>query len=580
MYETYYQNRLQELNAKFDDDYGLPMLVLQKWGGTGGYHTRYEGNAHDPRLGAEYAELVYRLYAEQYYPRAEKALRKIAELQDSEETSPTFGLWSYYAEEPLPQMIAPDFNWADFICRHLSFVMKKRINLLPADLADLMRQTMRRGAACSIRRNVGCDYTNISFMSLNTIVGAAEVSGDPEMLAYARARMRKVLDFDRYSGAFCEYNSPAYTPLALEETSRMRMLFEDPECLAMAEELDAMGWRMLAMHYVQRTQQLAPPHMRAYSDFCNPSLEMLIYVGTNGKYGHFSEENISMTLLPYHCPEELYPYFEPVTAPRTVNETFYRRNNLREKEENTVIVRNLNSPDLSAMTYITPDYSMGAFRVCDAWVQRHNCMVIFGDGQNRTALRLRCMKQDTQVAEDYIYDTCMGFVTADMRENVLLGQASLVTDHGDFHYILDKVKNGVYTLDGLSFRFVFTGDTEGLTAEKTESGFRFCKDGITLSLAVFSPLADGKPIVPVWDAHAKAVILPLLSGRQTVDLAGLSESLFTFTLTVNGTAKAPVLAEQDGVRTATLDGLCVRSYRKPNTYDRAVALAVDGTYHA
>ena len=573
MYTECFKAQLERLNDAYDEQAGMPAA---EQGAPQGYHTRLKGRVHPTLSAAHYADAVFYLKEKSLYPRAERALRRLVELQDKREGKRTHGLWAYYAEEPLDQMLAPDFNWADFIGRHIAFILKKRRGELDGSLAQDLTEALARAAGCSIRRNVGADYTNIAMMSSNTVVAAAELVGDVEMLAHGRERLRHFLEYNRYNGVFTEYNSPTYTPLAIEEITRMMLLFEDEECLALARELNDIGWRMLATHFTAQSGQLMPPHTRAYHELTPPSVLSLIYLGTHGKYGALRHEDVSMTRLPYDCPEKYWHFFEPISRAREIREPYYRKNTIRRPEEGATIVRNLDSPDLFAYSYATPAYSMGVFRASDTWVQRRNGMVVFGDENAPTVLRLRCLRQNAEDQAYPLYDTCMGFVTADMQEGVMLGQCSLTVDHGDFHYILDKVKNGIYTLESLAFCFCLSGNTEGVSVEKTEHGWRFAKGDATVDIAVYGARFDGCPTRAVWEEEKKMLSIPLFSGEaRTVSLPSLSDTVLTFTLSVNTACDAPVLREENGVRCAALGKMRVASYLCPVPYDTAVALAAE-----
>ena len=62
---------------------------------------------------------VFLLEWEEYYDQAIKALHRVCDVQDTREDSRTFGVWPYYLEEDLDSMIAPDYNWANFVGRDL-----------------------------------------------------------------------------------------------------------------------------------------------------------------------------------------------------------------------------------------------------------------------------------------------------------------------------------------------------------------------------------------------------------------------------------------------------------------------------
>ena len=363
--------------------------------------------------------------------------------------------------------------------------------------------------------------------------------------------------------------------IAIEETSRMLLIFEDAECRRMAEKLNAIGWCILAEHFDAKRAQLAPPHIRAYSDLADEQILAVIYAGTNGEYGEMSEKYADMTRLPYFCPEEYRHFFALDADIRVVDETYYKKNNLRDPKEDLTIIRNINSPDLRAMTEIAPLYSMGAFRVLDTWVQRNNCMVMCGEKGSVAGMRLRCLKKDNAQKEGYEYDTCMGFVTADMKDGVILGQASLTRDHGDFHYILDKVKDGKYECDGVCFAFTFAGDLSDLSVKETERGFAVTVKDVTVDLCIQNAVFEGKEIKPYWDEEKRRIVLSLFEEHRVLDLYALQNFAFTFTMAVNKKAPVAVIAEKDGVREASAGALCVRSYTYPTDYDTAVEFSAE-----
>ena len=109
MYKELFMNKIREMDARFDESYGLLAEELAPWNmGGGGYHTRISGKVHGTAVPAAFAEYVYAMYAEEFYPHAERVLWKLCEIQDQDPESRTYGLWSYYAEEPCDKMIAPD----------------------------------------------------------------------------------------------------------------------------------------------------------------------------------------------------------------------------------------------------------------------------------------------------------------------------------------------------------------------------------------------------------------------------------------------------------------------------------------
>ena len=112
------------LHRKIDNeseryDEAEAMLTVRQENWKGGYHTRKTGILHPLRDAAEYADAIFQAGRTDLFERGEQVIQKVCHLQDDRPDSRTFGLWSYYMEEPLDSMIAPDYNWADFISKCL-----------------------------------------------------------------------------------------------------------------------------------------------------------------------------------------------------------------------------------------------------------------------------------------------------------------------------------------------------------------------------------------------------------------------------------------------------------------------------
>lgn len=88
-------------------------------------------------------------------PLAEKSILALLKIQDMDERSKTYGLWSYLLEENLQQMLTPDFNWANFISNQLAYVLKKRSHYLSEELKQKLIISLIAAAECTKRRN-GC----------------------------------------------------------------------------------------------------------------------------------------------------------------------------------------------------------------------------------------------------------------------------------------------------------------------------------------------------------------------------------------------------------------------------------------
>lgn len=555
----------------FDPEVGMLVYYYPPYNnGAGGYHTRKSGNLHHTNAAVMYADNVFYLGLEEYYGEARSCLWGVINAQDTREDSPTFGLWGSFIEEPLEEMLNPDYNLADFNARHLARILKKNAHCLDDELREAAILALYRAAQCSIKRNVSPDYTNISFMSLNTIVCAGELCGNEAFFKRGKERLKKVRDYNMIAGTFTEFNAPSYAPLALEEIGRMMYLFEDEDCKRWAAEMNYIGWEMVLSHYHEELNQICPPNMRSYNSITAKNTEELIFLGTDGEFGKIGENpGVGAFISPSICPDELVDKYlrKKPEYPKFMEETFYKKNDLRTPDEDTVIVRNLESPDLHSYSYMTDSYLMGAFEKTDMWTQRRSSMICWGKNGKMTTFRIRCMNDD--------YDYCSGMVYTRQLENVALSHTGFVTDHGDFHYILDKEINSTLTTKKLWFKFELEGDCEN--AKITQNGNRFTisdKD-MKIDLNIVSAYFDGEPMEIKLNHEGNFIEAVCFDEEKTIDFATLSgTTCMVFTMAAQTVADIPETVSENGMITSTLkvcnETISVSSHITPVTFDEAI----------
>lgn len=534
----------KQLRESFDPKENMIVTDYKHW--VGGYHTRRTGITHVVRSTAEYASGVLLLSIKDEYEQAYGALWKLCSLQDRREGSATYGLWPYYLEEDLAHMLVPDYNWSDFIGKELIGICLCCREALPEELYEALKQAVRAAMECSIRRNVAADYTNMSIMSCMTLLSAGELLKEERFLKEGRARLAKLMEYTEFNGAFSEYNSSAYILVALHEINRMRTFLKDPESLSKAEKLNWYAWKMLGEHYNCEIGQLTPPQARAYRDLENGSLAFTIWNGTGGHYGAPATEktleaggvSLEELCFPSHCPEELLSLF--AQEERFLKDTYYRTNRIRIKGEDTTIIRELDSPDLTAYSWQTKDYSMGSFAFCDTWNQRRNCMVVW-DKEHPKYFRLRCINGD--------YDFCSGIVSACQDHNKLLGQLGFVSDRGSFHYILDQRKDGIYETEALYFCFELGGETKGLKIKQDGKDFLIEDGSLQIRLTIEKWVYDGKEASVMVSEDGSRVILQGYQGeKKLLDTNKLGDTYGVFAMEVITAMKNQAEGESSGKR--------------------------------
>lgn len=570
-------DRLNKDIAAFDEKEGM---IIREITSCPGYHTKLMGKLHHVKATSGFALSVLLTNQEQHYDKAFRALHRICDIQDTKADSRTFGLWAYYLEEDLEHMIAPDYNWANFVGKDLLAVCLLCEDKLPADLRERLYVAIRNLAECTIRRNVAADYTNISLMGGMTIIAAGELLQDERIFSIGRHRLKRLCEYTDITTGFSEYNSSYYVVIAIEEIARMLIFFKDEECRAMANVLNKYAWEMLALHYNTSLQQLTPPQTRAYSDVDSGRLASLIWLGTGGRFGKMYPDAMDLDSLQYlrfECPEEILPLFEEKEC--FIEHTYYRQNNIRQPGEDTTIIRELDSPDLTAYSYKTIDYSVGAFALCDTWNQRRNVMVIW-DKEKPKTFRLRGLHNG--------YDFCSGITYAKQDKNQILGHVGLVTDRGSFHYILDKVKDGIYEVEELCFRFELGGDSENLTIRQNGKDYFIDDNQMHIRLHIEKWVFDGREAQVRISEDGRAVILVGYEGpAMQMDTKQLDDTYGVFTLSVDN--EVPENAIEDEIQNdnevqlrmlpggryqSEWKGMRVVSHRGPIPYRRALGLDV------
>ncbi len=502
------EKKIQQEGMRYDESVGMLKVEQKKW--AGGYHTRKVGILHPVRDAAEYADAIFHSEKKELYERGETILKAIIRLQDNREESATYGLWPYYLEESLDDMIHPDYNWADFISKSLLGIRIMASSKITEETRTMMDGAIYRAALCSIKRNVGLDYTNIALMSSLTILSAGELLKEEKLIQEGSDRLLRLYEYTKFNGAFSEYNSSAYIVVALHEIARMKQFFQKKEYLDLAEKFNEYAWDCLSTHYNTSLNQLTPPQARAYVNLDRGALAWMVYLGTDGAYGICPKEGdlsaVSMEslLYPSQCPQMYLSRF--AEKERSLTQIYYRKNNLRKKGTDTTIIRDLDHPDITAYSYQTEEYSMGIFQSSDCWNQRRNAMIVWGK-EIPSYLRLRGMIGD--------YDFCSAMVYGVQNKNRMFGHLGYVSDRGSFHYILDERKDGVYETDRIYFQFEMEG-REGLCFEETEKGYCVRDQGLCITICIPEFMFDGHPGTVCLSEDRKKILLIGYQGEKKI----------------------------------------------------------------
>lgn len=417
-------------------------MVGQKFHSPGYHTTIADGTwAHPVLPSLEYVLRLFERSAAGDRQRAERVVRKVLSLQDTDPASRTYGIWPWVMEEPLAKMSPPDWNWADFCGARLALLLADHGPALSADLRLAVRTSLGHAAQAIVRRNVGPGYTNIAIMGGGVCAAAGELLGDPRLLEYGRRRLQQVVEHTAQHGGFNEYNSPTYTMVALNESERTLHLVRDPATRQAAEQIRRAAWQVIAESYHPGTSQWAGPHARSYADYLFPATAAYLSRQTGAAIRPHSglaagRDDLAVAWeLP--CPEALQQRFRRLPAdPTEIRRTFVRR---KSADNSTV-----------GTTWLTADACLGSVSRGTFWTQ---CRPVIGywrtEADPAVVLRLRFLHDGRDFAS-------MGVVTAQAAGRCLL-VAHPLRNQGDWHPGLDRPAGGIFQASDFRLRIELTG---------------------------------------------------------------------------------------------------------------------------
>jgi len=463
-----------------------------------GYHTTLKGGVvHPTRDSLNYAIALLDTGDEELKGRAEAILRKLISLQDQDPQSKTYGIWSWFLEEPLDKMAPPDWNWADFCGVQLLQVALDHRARLPADLMAGVDAAIQHAARSIQKRNVGPGYTNIAIMGTYVTFVAAELYDIADLRDYAHNRLRKFHQYTLHHGGFTEYNSPTYTVVALTELGRLRLHVRDAAAAKLVEDLYRLAWEEIAHHFHAPTRQWGGPHSRTYSTLLNKSVLALIERSTGGRVNfNVADSNPSLDehRLPLPCPPDLEPFFTTLDQSRTLVKTFFK-----------------DKPELLGTTHLAPAFALGSINRGNFWNQQRALLAYWGNAARPSYLHLRFLHDG--------YDFTAATFYSVQREGNILAGINFATDGGDTHPTLDRIKDATIKAKDLRLRFEFGGaaaESEFSAPADSAAPIALRFDDLSLKLAI--PYARFGDTTPRWEVNRekeKAYLnLVLYSGEE------------------------------------------------------------------
>jgi len=434
-----YEQPLLKALAKWHDEYDPKVEMIKKPFSSPGYHTTLQGGfVHPTRESLIYALALLDLGEVE---RAERIIRKVLSLQDTDPRHDTYGIWPWFYEEPLWQMAPSDWNWADFCGQELLVILLEHRRLLAEDLQETIKSSVFHAVNSIIRRDVHPGYTNIALIGAFVTLAAGEFFGVEEYYRYGKDRLKKVYQHTLQEGSFREYNSPDYTMIALDALARLRQYVRDPESRKLIESLYMLTWSIVAKHFHPPTCQWAGPYSRAYSNLQGAELWSRLQLGTRLKFVEELELALGCPRVDWSCPEELLPYFRELPAPRTER----------------VLVSS--TEKLLATTHLEKEFALGTFSKATLWNQTKALLAHWKGLARAASFQLRALHDG--------YDYCSAVLHSVQHRGSVLGAVNFATDGGDTHVNLDMVQEGTIRARDLRLRFEFSDPTVPLPEEVT-----------------------------------------------------------------------------------------------------------------
>lgn len=481
---------LQKIRNTYSEEWKCPTSYLEK----AGYHTNLAcQDVHSTTAAFRFATALLATGDETDLKTAEEILWNVAALQDKDPSSATYGIWSWYMEEPLDKMSPPDWNWADFCGKEICTVLQHHADRISHALYVYLEDTLRACALSIYRRNMHSGYTNISIMGSYVTLHASQLMNWEWLGTYAKNRFRRFVEYTRRnSDTFAEYNSATYTTVAISDLTRIYDNITDSEIHALAAEMLDDAWRVVSEHFHAPTRQWCGPNARSYTWLTAPSALSFIeqsiqhsvkltdaYVGP--EFMHDLENGIQPTnrfdydvawaYINLNCPEKYRGAFS-ACVPHDVNLGFTTGPDIRSPK------------DTVAISHFEEDYTLSSWQTVSTWNQRRNLLGFWGGSRPRFV--------NATILHNF-YDFSSGMFTTAQKDGHAITVASIVNDGGDTHCNLDMIQNATIRAYDLRVRIEVGGCVEGNWAINGNTA-TFTDGGRTVKVKLVAGQYDGKPL--------------------------------------------------------------------------------------
>ncbi|PYI53517.1 hypothetical protein [Paenibacillus flagellatus] len=511
---TEWVKALSAWHPQYDEEARL----LRKPFSSPGYHTTLKGGlVHPTRESLVYAVALLDSGEEEHRSRAFDIIDRVVSLQDTDRSSPTFGIWSWFYEEPLAMMSPPDWNWADFCGKQLLLAAIRHGGAFPPELLERTERAVLNSCDAIIKRDVGPDYTNIAIMGAFVTLIAGERFGEARCREYGLERLAKFYRHTKEQGTFTEYNSPTYTIVAIEELSSIATETRLEDAKVMVAELLDTAWEMVAYHFHPVLKQWSGPHSRAYRTMLNAGTLTFLQMACGGNIRLLPDERLEFGLTWYgndiRCPDKYVPYFLEAGE--------------RERA-GTIAKPKDGAPPRTATMYMNGAFSLGTFGSEIMWNQRRNLLAYVANGDGCAYVHLRVLRDG--------YDLSSAVFAGVQRRGDVLYAIRFATDGGGTHPNLDPV-NGVVRASDLRIRLEIGGSREGLSIDRREGAVDIRFPGVRMRLVPLHGTLGGATAFD-WDVadgeDTTGVDLVLYAGEpREFDFRSIPDACFVFALSIS-----------------------------------------------
>ena len=182
-----------------------------------------------------------------------------AEMQDRREESRGCGNFRWNWRDGFVM----DYNAVDFCMEYASLIARDHLDALSsgqrAKFKDLLDWSIRGALAHRVRDS----YTNIAIMNAVNLVLLGEACDRPDVFAEGVKRLNAFMLNTALYGV-CEYSSPTYSAVDVDNLHRLHANVRDPAVKAKAERLLRLFWTDLAASSFAGAGRLGGPHSRDY----------------------------------------------------------------------------------------------------------------------------------------------------------------------------------------------------------------------------------------------------------------------------------------------------------------------------